>query len=496
MTRVPSAILEIFALVLSPGWITRWEKQRSLSRKSGQADKETKDPAAPEKHPEPNRFYDRVFSLRVTLWYMIFQRLNFDQTLAAVVMNARRGGADRLSGRKRKLSKRIRSTSTSAYNQARQRLPLEFLQMAVEQLRGWLVTLVGCGGKSTQAPPPDKRSRQLLDGSTLCALVNPDLGQAYPPARNGKSISHWCTIRILVGFCARSGAILSAIEGAGKCSEQTLSWALMDKARKFTVWIGDRNFGVWSVVSKARACQQDVLVRMTGVRANKLAGGVPLHSGEDRAVTWYPSRHDKGAPGVPRQGVKGRLIYVRLQQGSRSIDLFLFTTLDRQDYPLELLVQWYGQRWQAEMHFRSVKTQMEMEQLFVASAAMARKEFYAGVLAYSLIRAAMWAAAEGAEVGIKKLSFTQARRALVEWLKDWGRGLLVGKKSSLAGLLQELASQRLPNRRKPRPSEVRRVRHRSQKFPPLVGSRADARRAAALHEQKNTPTTIHNGAKS
>jgi hypothetical protein len=299
-----------------------------------------------------------------------------------------------------------------------------------------------------------------------------------------------------VGFCARSGAILSAIEGAAKCSEQTLSWALMEKARKFTVWIGDRNFGVWSVVSKARACQQDVLVRLTGVRANKLAAGVPLHSGEDRDVAWHPSRHDKGAPGVPRQAVKGRLIYVRLQQGSRSIDLFLFTTLDRQDYPSELLIQWYGQRWQAELHFRSVKTQMGMDQLYVVSPAMARKEFYAGVLAYSLVRAVMWAAAEGSEERIQKLSFSQARRVLADWLKDWGRGLLAGRSGSLARVLREVSSQLLPNRREPRPSEVRRVRHRSQKFPPLIGSRADARRAAALHEQKNTPNTIHNGSKS
>lgn len=496
MTRTPAPIQEVFALVLSTRWTTQWRKQRSRGWQCGQADKKTKGQAAQEKNPEPKRFYDRIFSLRVTLWYLIFQRLNFDQTLAGVVLDARRGGADRLRGRKAKLSGRIHSNSTSAYNQARQRLPLEFLQPALEQLRGWLLNLVGCAGQPAQVPPPNKRSRQLLDGSTLCALVNPDLGREYPPASNGKSITHWCLIRIVVGFCARSGAVLSAIEGAVTRSEQALSWALMEKARKFTLWIGDRNFGVWSVVSKASACQQDVIVRLTRARANKLAAGVALHSGEDRTVAWQPSRHDQGAPGVPRQAVRGRLIYVRLQRGSRWIDLFLFTTLDRQDYPLPLLIQWYGQRWQAELNFRSVKTQMGMDQLYVSSAAMARKEFYAGVLAYSLVRAVMWAAAEGSEERMQKLSFSQARRALAEWLKDWGRGLLAGKRGSIARLLQEVSGQRLPKRSKPRPSEIRRVRHRAQKFPPLRGSRADARQAAALQEQTNTPGNIHNGGKS
>ena len=146
-------------------------------------------------------------------------------------------------------------------------------------------------------------------------------------------------------------------------------------------------------MAQAIRYRQDVVVRLTKTRARKLCAGRPMSSGEDRPVQWKPSRHDQAAPGTARTAVAGRLIYVRLNKAGRWIDLWLFTTLPANDYPVALLVAWYGQRWQAELHFRSVKTQLKMAELDVGTAAMARKEFYAGLLAYSLVRAVMWRAA-------------------------------------------------------------------------------------------------------
>jgi hypothetical protein len=194
----------------------------------------------------------------------------------------------------------------------------------------------------------------------------------------------------VVGFCARSGAVLSALEGAMQRSEQAMAWTLIEAAAPFTLWIGDRNFGVWSVVAQAGRYRQDVLVRLTRARATKLARGQPLQSGEDRLIQWSPSRSDQAPPGTERSAVSGRLIYVRLPKNGKWIDLWLFTTLDSKDCPVELLVSWYGQRWQAELHFRSVKTQMKLAELDVCTPEMARKEFYAGLLTYSLVRAVMW----------------------------------------------------------------------------------------------------------
>lgn len=473
-----ASVLEIFMLLFSNHWVGRWQRQwqkPALLSASGGRRRARQAKAAKKKKKSPGlRFYQRIFSLRVTLWYLIYQRLNFDQTLAAVVTNVRAGGADRLGRRGRKLSKRMRSTKTSGYNQARQRLPVEFLAQALAHLRQGVLQLVGWVAEPKKKPGPTGRTRQLLDGSTLAILFTPSLGRAYPPARNQSGASDWCLLRIVVGFCARSGAVLSALEGAMQRSEQAMAWVLMAQASAFTIWIGDRNFGVWSVVAQAARYRQDVLVRLTGARATKLSRGRPLRSGEDRPIQWSPSRSDQGALGTERSPVAGRLIYVRLKKGGKWIDLWLFTTLDAEHYPVELLVTWYGQRWQAELHFRSVKTQMKMAELDVCSAAMARKEFYAGLLAYSLVRALMWGAGERLEGGIQTLSFSQARRVLLEQLQDWGRSLRRGA-SWLPSLLAEVAQHTLPKRRRPRPTELRRVRHRRLKFPPLRGNRAAAR---------------------
>jgi len=455
-----AAVLEVFALLLSNHWTSRWEKKWRLQRALPariQASRGRRARLMRSKKKSPRRqFYQRIFSLRVT----------------------RAGGADRLGGRGRKLSRKVRSTKTSAYNQARQRLPVALLQDALAHLRGGLLRLVGLQPAPKVKPGPRERTRQIFDGSTLAMLATPKLAKAYPPARNRYGASDWCLMRILVGFCARSGAVLSGLEGSVRRSEQAMAWVLMEQAARFVIWIGDRNFGVWSVVAQAVRYEQDALVRMTQARATKLCGGRVLKSGQERRIQWSPSRHDQVPPGAKRDPISGRLIYVRLRKSGTWIHLWLFTTLDADDYPIALLVKWYGERWQAELHFRSVKTQLKMAELQVRTPEMARKEFYGGLLAYSVVRAVMWKGGERLEAGIKAISFSQARRVLISHLNTWGTGLGKGAKDLkiwIRLLLEEVAQQTLPKRRKRRPTEIRKVRHRRLKFPAFHGSRAAAR---------------------
>lgn len=483
-----SLVLKLFAILFSSRWIEQWEReQQALQRDRQQSRNKSKQPHAKKKkkNKKPAQissrgFYERIFTLRVVLWYLIFQRLNFDQSLAAVMRDLRRGGADRLGPRRRKLSKRIKSTSTSAYNQARQRVPLKLLQGAFAHLAQEILSLVGLAPEGSKIKPgPQQRERQLLDGSTLRMLATSKLKKVYRPARNQRGPSDWCVMRIVVGFCARSGAILSAVERTAQISEQAMAWAIMETARAFTIWIADRNFGVWSVVAQAVGYHQDVVVRLTKARACKLAAGRPLRDGEDRAVIWRPSSHDQRPSGLKGQPINGRLLYVRLRRASQWIDLWLFTTLDATDYPLELLVQWYGQRWQAELHFRSVKTQMRLAELDICSPEMARKELYAALLAYNLVRAVMWAAGERLESGVQTLSFNNARRVVLDWLLDWASGVGQGTGSNqqwARSLLEETSQQKLPMRKKQRPSQVRMVRSRATPWPILRGSRARAQK--------------------
>ena len=460
--RLTQQLLQTFC---SPRWISQWQK-------SSQSQRGTEKPA----------FYDRIYSLGVTLWYLVFQKLNFDHTLSGVITDIREGGADRL-GRKgrKKLSKRVTSKKTNAYSQARKRLPLEFLQAALARLQEGILELVGLKTQSKTKPRPEQRVRQIVDGSTLPILVTPKLGKIYPPARNQHGRSDWCLVRILVGFCARCGAVLSAHDGPASQSEQVLFWKMIERAKAFIIWVGDRNFGVWSVAAQAVRFQQDVLARLTQSRAKRLGRGQRrLRSGEERAIEWTPSRRDKLPPGATRKAIRGRLIYVRLKRSHKWIDLWLFTTLEAADYPLALLVEWYAQRWQAELNFRWLKEQLCLGQLQVATAEMAQKEIYAGCLAFNLVRALQWSAgARPATTAttVVVLSFNDARRVILERLKEWGRGQTPRSRKAkrwVRELLSEVRLCELPKRKKPRPSQMRKIRHHPQKFPTFRGSRAAA----------------------
>jgi Zn-dependent protease len=61
-------------------------------------------------------------------------------------------------------------------------------------------------------------------------------------------------------------------------SEQAMAWTLIEAAADFTIWIGDRNFGIWSMAAQAVRCHQDTLTRLTRARAAKLTRGQPMYS--------------------------------------------------------------------------------------------------------------------------------------------------------------------------------------------------------------------------
>ena len=127
---------------------------------------------------------------------------------------------------------------------------------------------------------------------------------------------------------------------------------------------------------------------------------------------------------------------------------------------------------------------MRLVQLECKSAAMAEKEWVAGLLAYNLIRAVMLCAALEAGLTPLQLSFSAARRHLRYWLEDFGRGQILSLRR-WKKLLVLVGKSRLPHRLLPRPSEPRAQRHLRQAFPPLYGSRAKARRQLKKHQPKN-----------
>lgn len=429
----------------------------------------------------PPGFYDRLWPPLLTLWYLIWQWLQPKHTLDHVVTDARRGGADRLCPKGKSLSQGLRSKANPGYSKARQRLPLEWLRQCFGILAAALL------------PAGNWRSRQLpielLDGSTKRLRPYGDIPSEFPPHRTKRKKAYWCIARVVVSFCVATGIATAALIASLHVSEQALAVRLMLEVAKRALYIGDRNFGVWRVARAAVQGGGHALLRLTKVRARRLFGRKRLPAFLDQALVWSPTAHDQVDAGLRKEPVPGRLIIIQAtRRGYRSEPLYLFTTLtDVQAYPPKRLLELYGWRWQVELHYRTVKSTMEMDQSEVKSADMVRKEFYAGLMAYNLVRGLMAAAAEQTGCRPLELSFSKAHGLLAllitELFMTWMSAPACH--SRLQWLLTEAAAAKLPRRRKPRPNEPRAQYYPPQVFPKLKGSREEARQALKKSTSKS-----------
>jgi len=417
------------------------------------------------------RFYERLFTPLVMTWCLIFQRLNSDHTCDAVVSHVGSGAIDHLDDRHvEPLSQRVKSESTAAYCKGRKRLPLSVLQGALHHTASVIRQWLGDDGLWLGHPVG------LMDGTTFLLRPEPELVEHYGRHKNQHGETYWVVMRAVAAFCLRCGATLGVTEDSLHTSEQELAALLLAQATRNSVYVGDRNFGVFSVVQAARHYAVWVVLRMTRRRASALTKR-KMRSGEDIRVEWEPSIHDQVNPDMSSKPISGRLIYVRLERnGFRPVELYLFTTLlDGEKYTVEELVKLYDLRWHAELNLRYIKDTLDMDLLTSKSVDMVRKELYAGLLAYNTIRGYMTQAARQANLSPLTLSFTSCWRRVRDTLLTWHPTNSAQHAVRIVQrLLARLARCKLPKRPRFR-IEPRAVRRCPAAYPNLKGSRANAR---------------------
>jgi hypothetical protein len=420
------------------------------------------------------RFYRRLFPPWLVVWGFVLQRLHADHSCDAFVsfLHSDQSGVWRKAGQRM-------AESTSAYCQARKRLPLGLAhdllhQTAVRSEAEWEVEGQWCG-----------RQVYLVDGSTLRLPASEELLHYYGQPNSGRGISYWPVMRVMVAFHYWSGLLREVIEAPHAASEYAMAVQLMHRMPSQAVLVLDQMFSIYRIVQVAYAQQLDVLVRMQAKNVQRWLRQYHVGPNQEVRLCWSPSPADHPEMGVPQAAIPGRLVHLQLERdGFRPMTIYLFTTLlDPQRYGLQDIARLYGWRWRVELDLRHVKTTLKMEALAGKSLDMVRKELWLGLLAYNLLRVLMLKAALAAGIPPLRLSLAACWRRI----HDTALALpttrpapsLAQADACLSSLLTRLAQCRLPVRKHPR-HEPRAIRGRPQNFPYLRGSRQTARSAALV----------------
>jgi hypothetical protein len=362
---------------------------------------------------------NRVYTSAVVVWLMICQRLHAQGTLESAVLELLRGlpssfwpqPCKRLEQAAKEGGPRL-SQQTGAYNKARQELSLPVVEQCCDQAFQQLIEQAELA--------PDRRPAFFFDGTTVRTPHDEELMEAYPPTSNQHGASHWPLLRMLVAHDLYTGLALrpewGAVNGSQAVSEQGLLEKGIERLPSQAVVVGDANFGVFSVAYAAEQRGHPVVLRLTTVRAQHLAGG-PLQDGTDRRIQWKPTREDRRShPQLPADAcVSGRLIVRQVQpsNGTEPFLLALFTTLED---PPEPVAELYGKRWNIEVDLRSLKGTLRLEELTCTSTAMVAKEIDVAMLAYNLVRAVICLTARKAGLEPRVFSFTQVKNVLAAFL--------------------------------------------------------------------------------
>jgi IS4 transposase len=232
------------------------------------------------------------------------------------------------------------------------------------------------------------------------------------------------------------------------------------------------------MVALAQARGVHVVFRQHQLRHTDFRRGRRLGR-NDHVVTWSkPQRpkwmdqetYDALPTTLTLREVRGKVT----TPGCRVRDLIVVTTLlDDDDYTTEAILDLYHQRWHVEIDLRAIKTQMKMEILSCKTPHMVRKEIWAHLLAYNLVRKVMAQAAQAHDLTPRQLSFAGAMQTLNEF-----RTLLLTASADqlleLSGrILTAIASHRVGNR--PNRVEPRKVKRRPKGYSRMLHPRAEER---------------------
>ena len=339
------------------------------------------------------------------------------------------------------------SPHTSAYCNSRKRLPEEPLKK--------IMTSVG----RTIEGAADKRRRMFgrnviaVDGTSV-QLPDTESNQAEYPQPGAQKPGCGQPVMYLVALMGLgSGAILDVASVGGPGHERALFRKLWPSLNEDDIVMGDNGFCSYGEFAKLLERRVDLLMCQ---RHNSLVNKETIEIGRgEYTVLWERGKQElkwTDRDELPEYLVVRAIEFIAKRNDGGETPIVLFTTLlDSKRYPRKKLIELYARRWEIEVSFDDIKTEMGMDLLKCKTPARCRCELYMGLTAYNIIRGIMLDAARKARLPARRISFKGTMQRLEAYFK---RELFKGDPQRTYDLLlKHLARDKVverPDRQEPR----------------------------------------------
>ena len=389
----------------------------------------------------------RVYTQAPTLTLLILQRLGGGLTLTATVQELIKHHGDILPRNRRVLEGTL-SENNSAYNKARQKLPLQ----KVEAFSNAICDHLAANSKSVW----QGRRVMILDGTTITLPPTPELKKAFPPATNQHGESVWPVAMLMVASELATGCVLvpevDAMYGENNSSEAAQAERVIDRLPHDALVLADSGFGIFRVAYHCDQRGREFVFRLTASRFKSLSKKATLVEDEKGFRTWHlqwqPSPRDlKNNPHLPKDAQVEVFVHEIELEGEKN--LYLVSNVEADAASLGAL---YLRRYDIEFDIRDLKVTMDTENIRAKKLDTVMKELLGSVIAYNLVAQFRRQAAELASVEPRRLSFSGVWLTFQHHLLYAPAQSFEQWQATYAAALVSAANRKLPNRPRPRSS--------------------------------------------
>lgn len=332
---------------------------------------------------------DAVYTPALTLWTFLSQVFFKEEQRSCLA------AVSRLIVLLVSLGRKACSDNTGAFCRARAKLPEAAFPRLVYQVAD------GC----EDALPDDwrwkSRRTYLVDGCTVSMSDTPENQAVYPQPNSQQEGLGFPLARLVVMLSLVTGMLSGLAIGpySGKeTGETALFRQLLDRLREGDVVVADCYFCSYFMICLLLERGVDLVSRLHQCRTADFRRGQRLGAG-DHIVEWprppRPEWMDEATYARMPASIRIREVEVAVPQPGFRVDVFVVATtlLDAQEYTRADLAELYRTRWLAELDIRAIKCSLGMDVLRCKTPEMVRKEIWACLLGYNLVRHTMLQAA-------------------------------------------------------------------------------------------------------